>query len=70
MKAENITSIFKKSKRESWKLQASLTSAPAKIMKQVLLEAISGHMKKVTGNIQHGFTTGKSMLDLLDCFPQ
>jgi len=37
----------------------SLTSAHAKTMEQVLLEAISGHMKKVT----------KSMPEVLDCFP-
>ena len=39
----------------------SLTSALGKIMEQVLLEIISGHMQKmkVTGNSQHGFTKGK-----------
>lgn len=41
----------------------------AKIVEQVLLASISGHMRKVYGNIQRGFI-GKSMPDLLDCFPQ
>ena len=42
----------------------SFTSDPRKTMKQILLDAISGHMKdkRVTGNSQHRCTKGKISL--------
>lgn len=46
-------------------IQIDLTSVPGKIMEQVFLECISGHMKKMTGSSQHGFTEGKSRLTTL-----
>lgn len=40
----------------------SLALVPEKIMGWVILETISGHMKKVMGNNQRGFTEGKLCL--------
>lgn len=48
----------------------SLQHFAAKVVEKVLLAAISGHTKKASGKTQHGFTTGKSMPALPDCFPQ
>lgn len=40
----------------------SLMSVPAKIMEQILLEALTSQMKHETGKSQHGFTECKSCL--------
>lgn len=44
----------------------SLQHFTAKIVEQVLLASISGHVRKVYGNIQHALTTGKLIPDLCD----
>ena len=59
----NITPILKKSKKEdlgNYKLFGH-TSVPGRFMEQMLLEAISKHMKgkRKTGNNQYGFTTSQ-----------
>ncbi|GAB0197916.1 mitochondrial enolase superfamily member 1 [Grus japonensis] len=64
----NVTPIIKIKKEEpgNHKL-VSFTLFPGKVMKQLVLETISRHMKdkKVIWSSQHGFTKGKSYLSNL-----
>ena len=62
----NVTSIVKKCKKEdpgNYR-PVSLTSVSGKVTKQIILKAISEHMKdkKVIGYSQHGFMEGKACL--------
>ncbi|KAK4813812.1 hypothetical protein QYF61_026416 [Mycteria americana] len=65
----NVIPIFKKDKQEDPGL-ASLTSAPGKVIEQIILENISRNVKdkKDIRSSQHGFTKGKSCLTNLRTF--
>jgi len=68
-KGEVLHLIFPKSK-DNPRSHRLVSFTLGKSQKQVLLEAISGHIeeKKVTGKTQHGFTKGKSCLtNLIIC---
>jgi len=68
----SVNPIFKKGKKEdpgNYR-PVSLTSAPGKMMEQLLLDVIckQGEEKKVMGSNQCGFTKGKSCLTNLTAF--
>lgn len=46
----------------------SLTSVPGKVMKEIIMRAITSQMEHVIGKSQHGFTKGKSYLTNLIIF--
>ena len=73
-KEANITPVLKKGEKEDPEnySSVSLTSMHSKNIEQVLLEDMSRHMddKEVTGDRQHGFTTGKLCLINLAALPQ
>lgn len=57
---ENVTTIFKKGKKENpdnYRLVSFIT-IPGKMMEQLILEITSSHMKekKITRSSQYGFT--------------
>jgi len=66
----NVTPVFKKDKKKDpgHYRPASLTSVPAKVMEQLILESIFRHInnKNIIRNSQHDFTKGKS--NLINCY--
>lgn len=71
-KTENITRIFKDRKKEGLRnyRPVNLTSVPGKLMKRIILESISKHMKDKMGiwSSRRGFRQGKSYLNDLIAF--
>lgn len=71
-KKTNTTVTFKEGKRKDWGNYrlVSFTSVSGKLMKNILQEIISKHIKdkKVIGSSQHGFAKGKSSLTNLRAF--
>lgn len=66
-KKANITDVLKKEDPGNCR-PVSITSVPVKVVKQILLEALSQHTKdtKLIWSSQHGFAKGKScLIDLL-----
>lgn len=72
MENGNTTPVFKKGKKEdpgNYR-PVSLTSLPSNITEQIFLETTLRHTinREVMGDIQHGFTKGKSCLKNLVVF--
>ena len=70
----NVTPVFKNGKKEdpeSYRL-VSLTSVPARVLEQLLLDVFSKQVdkNKVVRSSQHGFTKQKSCLNHSDSFLQ
>ncbi|GAB0180050.1 mitochondrial enolase superfamily member 1 [Grus japonensis] len=59
---KKTTSVFKKGEREDPGNYKPVTLIPGKVMKQLILETISRHMKdkKMIRSSQHGFAEGNS----------
>ncbi|PKU33632.1 rna-directed dna polymerase from mobile element jockey-like [Limosa lapponica baueri] len=69
----NVMPIYKKGQKDNLGTYrpVSLTSVPGKVMEQIILSAIMGHMKdnQVTRPSQHGFMKGRSCLtNLISCY--
>ena len=64
----SVTLAYKKGKKDVGNYRAvSLASVPRKVMEQLVLDAISMHLK-VIRNSQHGFTKGELSSINLDAF--